>query len=195
MTGYETYCLYLALKSHFSSKSYDFFKYGGKVTASKDSFLSRKDRFKFEKLARKVDSNEMRDYLLANILADRTWVGDMLDDDAVDTFKNYQKVIQSLTYTFTNDIDTLMGSVSEAKQLFQVKENELPIVVQKLLSKEITLETFVILNKFIDFIPKFDEKLKDDYLWEKISFKATKYAPFVDFDQWRIVKIMKEKMV
>lgn len=194
MTGYETYCLYLAIKNHFHQKSYDFFKYGGKVSAKKDSFLARKDRFFFEKLARRVQSSDMKDFILANVLANRSYIIQLMDDEAQEVFKEHMRINQSLTYVFSNDLDTLMKDVDDPKQLFLIRENELPVVAQKVLSKEITMETFVILNHFIQFIPKFDDRV-DDYMWEKISSRATKYAPFVNFDKSKIMKIMKEKMV
>jgi hypothetical protein len=34
MTPFEVYKKYLALKNHFTKDSYDYFKYGGKVSAS-----------------------------------------------------------------------------------------------------------------------------------------------------------------
>ena len=43
----------------------------------------------------------------------------------------------------------------------------------------ISYQTFVILNYFIQFVPKFDTKLPDDFIWSKISFKVKKFAPFI----------------
>lgn len=49
MAPFEVYVNYLALKSHFSSPKYDYFKYNKKVRASLTSFNKRKDRYFFEK--------------------------------------------------------------------------------------------------------------------------------------------------
>ena len=48
MPAYNCYCLYLAMKNHFTQEEYDFFKYNGKINAIKESFLSRKDRYQFQ---------------------------------------------------------------------------------------------------------------------------------------------------
>ena len=45
MTGFEVYKLYLALKLHFTSETYDYFQYGGSAKASQKSFDQRKDKF------------------------------------------------------------------------------------------------------------------------------------------------------
>ena len=82
LSAYETYCLYLAIKSHFTTQSYDYHKYQGKVKASKESFDIRKDRFLFQKLSRKYSNDQMNDFLISNCIKGKKWVGEFLDDDA-----------------------------------------------------------------------------------------------------------------
>ena len=72
MTPYECYVDYLALKRHFTTESYDYFKYKGKVSAKKDAFDKRKDKFFFEKLSRNRDPHGI---ILANLLkSNDIWV-------------------------------------------------------------------------------------------------------------------------
>lgn len=188
LTGYETYCLYLAMKNHFTKDSYDFFKYHGKVSATKESFLHRKDRFQFEKLARHAD--DVQSHMLANFLQDKTWVGEMLDDEAYDITKRYVKIIQSMSYTFKNEIE----KVDDMKELFRFKENQYPLIITMVMNGEMSLQTFVILDHFIKFIQNFDVKLKDDFIWSKLSIKARKYKPFLfqDLDQKKFKEILKQ---
>ena len=42
VTPYETYQTYLSMKSHFTNRKYDFFKYGGKSRATVSSFNKEK---------------------------------------------------------------------------------------------------------------------------------------------------------
>ena len=194
LNGYGTYCLYLALKSHFAQKGYDYFKYHGKVSASQDSYLRRRDRYQFEKLARKYDGDIMVDFLVTQILADRTWIGDMLDQDAAQDWALKQKVVQSLSYIFSEDLDKLFDGVENPKEVFKVTSSaELPIVVEKYINGDISLETFVILDHFTDFIGKIDKKMDGHYIWENIKTKATKYSPFLEFDRKKMATILKEK--
>ena len=47
-TGYNAYIEYLAIKKHFTS-SYNYHKYNGKVNASFETFVQRRDAFFFQK--------------------------------------------------------------------------------------------------------------------------------------------------
>ena len=63
VTPFETYQTYLSMKSHFTNKRYDFFKYGGKSRATMTSFNKRKDKYWFEKTSRKYSDQEITDFL------------------------------------------------------------------------------------------------------------------------------------
>lgn len=188
LSGYETFCLYLALKNHFTLDSYDYFKYNGKTkNVSKEAFLSRRDRFQFEKLARKCDN--MEDHLVANLLKDKTWVGDLLEDDAFDNTMDYVKTNQSMSYVFRNELATI-GDIKPALRF----DSQYPDIIPTLMNGTISYQTFVILNYFVQFVPKFDARLPDDFIWSKLSFKVKRFAPFVirDLDQKKFANILKE---
>ena len=44
MTAFETYGAYLALKRHFTTDQYDYFRYNGIVKYSAKSFENRRDK-------------------------------------------------------------------------------------------------------------------------------------------------------
>jgi hypothetical protein len=67
MNGYSAYTLFLAMKQHFTTSSYDYYRFNGKVRASQGSFEKRKDKYFFEKLG-KVQDPQQR--VLANMLKD-----------------------------------------------------------------------------------------------------------------------------
>lgn len=188
LSGYETYCTYLALKNHFTRDNYDFFKYNGKVSASKESFLNRQDRFKFEKLSRKCD--DVKTHIALCFMADRTWIGDMLDDDAFEFSQRHKRKVQSMSYDFKNELE----HIDDIKSLFKLEDNNYPKFLNEYMRGDMSFETLIILNSFIDFIPKFDAKLKDDFLWSKFSFKARKFAPFLlsEIDRKKFKQILKD---
>lgn len=192
MTGYETFCLYLAMKNHFTRDSYDFFKYNGKVKhTSKETYLARRDRFQFEKLARKVPNN-MMEHMIANFLQDRAWVGDLLSDEAFDATTAYMKKVQSMSYIFKSEVDCY----DNLNDLFKKEENGYPLFLNDYMSGYLSIETLIILDSFTDFMTKFDAKLKDDFLWSKFRFKARKYAPFLlkGMDRKKFANIIKESI-
>ena len=47
MDGFDVYKIYLAIKLHFTSESYDYFKHNGKTTARLATFTKRRDRYFF----------------------------------------------------------------------------------------------------------------------------------------------------
>ena len=84
-TGFAAFALYNALKTHFTSSSYDYFKYHGKTNVSKDTFMKRKDKYQFYKLSRKYSLVELKDFFVANfIYGSSTWVGEMTGPDGED---------------------------------------------------------------------------------------------------------------
>ena len=52
MTEFEAYIQFLALKLHFTSEHYDYFKYNGKHNATMASFEKRTDKRFFKRLAK-----------------------------------------------------------------------------------------------------------------------------------------------
>lgn len=195
LTAYDTFCMYLAIKNHFTRDSYDYFKYQGKSRISKESFLNRRDKYQFQKLCRMLDADAMQDFLVANIIKKSdAWAGDLINDEAMDVFLDYQKKVQSLSYNFGNELDALLENVSNAKELFVVKNGETPLLLTLYMQNVCSLETLVLLNEFVGFVSKFDDKLADDFMWPKISMKIKKLRPFISFDKEKIKKILKDKI-
>ena len=138
ITAYETFQLYNALKLHFTG-NYDFFKYNGKSNVSVDSFERRKDKYHFYKLSRKYpNKEEMKNFLVANFVEnDQMWVGDLLNDGAIDNYRRRQKVLQSLTYTFENDIRNVFEGVEDKNALMRCKDGDYPPLLLKYLRRAI----------------------------------------------------------
>lgn len=187
LSAFDTYCLYLALKNHFTQKNYDFFRYHGKTSANKESFMTRRDRFQFQKISRLYNDDEIQDVFVANFLKDKTWVGDMLDDEARDNFMNYRRRRQSLSYNFTNDLDFLLSKETPDK-LFRPTDNALAPILTYIIREDISIETAVILDYFIGFSKNFDS------LFDKYRLRIQKYASFVEFDKNKMKSILKEKI-
>jgi hypothetical protein len=97
-----------------------------------------------------------------------------------------------MSYDFKNELE----KVDDIRSLFKIEDNGYPKFLNEYMRGDISLETLIILNSFIDFIPKFDAKLKDDYLWSKFSFKTRKFAPFLlqDLDQKKFKEILKKQV-
>lgn len=195
LSSYDTFCLYIALKNHFTKEKYDFHKYKGKTRISRESFLCRKDRLQFQRLSKRYDAGEMTDFIIANILQNKTWVGELLEDTSHDNYIKFLKYKQSIIYSFDNEITSVFSKISPIKALFSTRKNQYPPIIQYYLSNDISIQTLSILNTFIGFVPKFDNRLgKDDVLWSKIRLLCTKLTLFLEYDRMKIKNILKEKI-
>ena len=177
MTPVETYQSYLALKLHFEGK-YDYFKYGGKTSASAESFEKRKDKFKFVKLSTKLSDPQILDYYLANFIRGKKWIGDFDKTNWLE----HKKVNQSLEYVYQNDIEKLLTIAENFDILFKVGEGNHPKLVKAYLGKKVSLETLVILEKVLHYREQFDAKISETYIWPKVSLLIKKYEPFLEID-------------
>ena len=197
LTAFDTYALFLALKQHFTQASYDFFKYSGKikVSANKESFIQRKDKYQFQRLSRLYDSDEMTNFLVSNFLKEKIWIGDFLDDDANDNYLQYLRRKQSLAYVFTNEVDDFFSKESP-QTAFKVGEGymTIPPILNYRMCNVISVETYLILDDLICFSKIIDKKLKDDFLWTRYNTPAQKFRPFLEFDREKMKTILKEKL-
>jgi hypothetical protein len=190
VTDFEVYLLYLSIKNHFSKKSYDYLKYQGKVTAKKESFLKRKDRFFFERLSRSKTKEQILDYFVANFIESpdptKVWVGDLKTSGEVN-YNNWLKRRDSLEYIFTEDLKKLTEKEHLLDALVSDK-NKHPRILKLLLKKEICLETFIILDDLLFFSKKLNE---DDIIWKGIKLRSDKYRSFFNYDKSNFVRIIK----
>ena len=181
------------MKSHFTNRKYDFFKYGGKSRATMASFNKRKDKYWFEKTSRKYSDKEVLDFLLSNFVSannpENLWIGEIINSGER-TYAEWMKRQQSLTYLFKEQSNELLSN-KKLNEVFDCSNNKHPIVLKKYLGGEISLETLMILEKVFSFVKNFDKKLTDP-VWETVSLKIKKYTPFININVFPYKKILRE---
>ena len=193
-TGYAAFAMYNSLKLHFTSDSYDYFKYHGKTNVSSATFLKRKDKYTFYKLSRKYSLEELRNFYVANFLEGDKWVGEMNNADGEEVYRKWQKTQQSLTYTFENDTMFLLADGNSPDTMLEVKPNSFPLLMGMVQMKQVALETLVILNDILKFFPMWDKKIDDDIIWPDFKLKCEKYTPFLHYDKVKFKEILKEEI-
>lgn len=193
MEPLQVYRVYLATKNHFTKPNYDYQKYCGKVKASLESFYKRKDRMWFEKMSRQKTDQEIIDFFVANFVScndpQSLWVGEIIKDGETN-YKNWNKKIQSLTYIFKEEIDSLFSG-KNFDDLFKITGNRHPDILKQYLQGKVSLETMVILNQILNYKKEFDSKLIDP-IWEFVSMRIIKYSSFLHTDIFKYKKILKE---
>ena len=199
MTSYEAYTLYLAIKLHFTTPNYDYFKHNAKVNSSFNSFIKRNDRFFFHKLATKYGEN-LRDYYVSNFVdRPKTWVGDLVRSDGDTIYNKWKKYNESFSYNFRNDCvllrNVIDGDNIRFDDVFSVDSGQHPRLLRLLLSEQISIQSVIILDKVLGFVKRWDKEIKETIIWPEKSFKLKKLNPFIKFNLTKCKFIMKEVFV
>ena len=183
MTGYETYILFNALKLHFTTEKFDFFKYNGKVKTTTEQFENRKDKYHFYKLSRKHENrDDMLQYIVYNFIEkDNVWVGELLTEESNQRYQKHKKILQSLSYNFESDCKKLFGDVTNPNDLIKVKDGY-PKLLTMALQRDIEIETFCLLNSILNFVPMWTEKIQDTIYWPEYRKKVLKFTAFLPRD-------------
>jgi|TARA_R100000388_G_scaffold35927_1_gene27994 hypothetical protein len=187
--GINAYKTYLAIKQHFTS-NYDYQKYNGKVKATEESFLKRRDRFFFKKLEKKYSKQELEMYFVSNFINSTSkWIGNLLSQDSEKIFLDYKKNQQSLTYSFKNQLQFLKDTKLKNK-LFEVKNGH-PELFKYYLQGKVSLQTILILNDELNFISHWNSEMTD-IVWDNEYKKISKYKSFFEYDKQLFKNIIKE---
>jgi len=187
MTPFECYKKYLALKRHFTS-DYDYFKYSGNIKVLPATFEKRKDKYFFEKLAKRLDAE---DILIANIKNNpNVWIKDLTSDEAFSIMLKWKKRLENFTYLFIEDCNYLKDNFNEN---FTCEKNSYPHILKLYIEEKIEIETLIALIDVSDSFGYLNNKLNDDPLWADIVHKMDKIYPFLKYDRDKIKKALLKK--
>lgn len=185
-TGYKAYVTYLALKRHFTS-DYDYHKYHGKVNASFDSFVARKDAYSFQRLGKK---SNVEGLILSNIIVNpKIWVGDLLDEEAQKKYLDWKKKQDAITQHVKENLSELDDGFQEN---FKVDRGQYPHIVDLYFRKAISLETLAILTKITNSQSYWEEKVVDKVVFPDIIKKLNDYHPFIIYSKEKMAKTIKD---
>jgi hypothetical protein len=176
--SFRVYVDYLALKKHFTTESYDYHKYGGKVKASFDKFQTRNDVFYFYKLSQKQDHHKM---ILANMIHNtNTWVRDILEEEGTERYLQWKGKIAALKYNFSQDLKQLND---DYKENFIVNGGNHSRLLSLLLQRKISLETFSILSNLANIYDYWNANMLDKIVASDKILLSKKYFPFLEIDR------------
>lgn len=176
MTPFGAYKIYVALKSHFNTASYDVFKYGGRVNVTRESFDKRRDKHRFEKIVKTMTDEEIINMFVANFLDNKRY-GGLFDERSEERYRHHRGYLLSLKNNFRNEVKALYVDAEEEGMLYHdvfEGEGNTP-VLNATLGKSISLETFIILDR----INSFTDAWTTNIITETVLFNAIKYSPFL----------------
>ena len=198
--GFDVYKTYLAVKLHFASDTYDYYKYGGKVNAKLDTFTKRKDRYFFHKLSTRYAETDILDFFVANFLSDsKRWIGNLLANDGRDVYLDYKKRKEAFAYHFKQDCGSIVSDFRRKSISFDdgfiPVNGQHPRVLRLLIQRKISYQTTIVLNHFLNFVKNWDKEITEKVVWPEISLKVTRLKPFINFNATECKLIMKEVFI
>ncbi len=192
VTPFEVYQTYLSFKNHFTKEKYDYFKYSGKTNASLNSFNKRRDKYFFEKMSRQKNDDEIKAYFLSNFIVEdpsKIWIKEIIQNGEK-TYIDWNKRQQSLKYVFEQECRQIFEN-KDFDSFFKIAKGRHPIIFKHYLRDDISIETFLILNKILNFKVLFDKKLIDP-VWLSVSLILRKYDPFLNIDVIKYKQTLKK---
>lgn len=188
MTPFDCYQDFIAVRCHLTSEKYNYKKYNGKIGAKISSYNKRKDIYFFEKMSKLQDPHGT---IVANILVEPAIQPRALcSETSSKNYNNWVRRTQSISNTFRRDISALDMSF---KNNFTIKEHNHPHLLKLYLQEKISLETFALICKITKCSARWDEVLKDDYMWKEIRLTVEKYPDLLEYDMSKLFDLLKEQ--
>ena len=179
--GYDSYKLYLAMKLHFNSENYNFNQYNGHVKADLSSFMKRKDKFHFAKLARKY-KDKLIDFYIANLSQGDYWAGELLEREAEERYTDWRKRRQKLSHMFEQEVKQLLEKKT-IQEVLTCTGGQHPYLLKQFLGKKISLETMCILDEITDYSKSWKKLISENIVYPGVHHRIDKYKSFLSYDQ------------
>ena len=184
----DTFQLYLAIRLHFTSDSYDFFVSKGRVKNTKFETLLGKSYYPvIRKMSSTMTATEIRDYCIANMLVENGAHLFDIESTGKRIWQAYKKRKAARPYYFEKDVRTLCGEMSRlgAKSFsdaFRITpSNEYPFLLLMYLGGHISIDTFSILLSLntCDYLSEWSSAISDQFVFPEVKRQVMKVAPFV----------------
>lgn len=176
-SGYEAFKAFTAVRIHYVSDSYDFFKYNGETKAvSFEGFRSRKDKYSFVRLGRIYNREDLIYFLGVNFYEKSSiWIHDLFLDSPHLLYKEWKA-----RQTPTSRVEELTRLVSSGfKDLIAVHEDQHPRLLEKLLGKEVHPDTVCLADKSVKFTEQWLSAYPKDPVVNGMVSRLHKYSRFV----------------
>ncbi len=182
LNGYQSYKLFMAVNFHFKQKNYDIFAKKGRVKFTQERFDNRPDKNFFHRLGSEYRKGDLADYFMANVMAGCTHISEYSDYN----FREWKSKMHRIEYLFEEDLKKLQFLVEKHEikfnDLFTSITGSLPLAIQLMNGGHITLETVCIVDKILngDIVLKFDEQIRDTFVWPNLRLSIVKYQPWLN---------------
>lgn len=202
----KAYQEYTAISLHFKSDTYDFFKYNGKVRYNKK--LNNQKEYFFKRLTKKHTRKELLSFFAMKFFENpKYWIfsenADVVLKQLNIHIKKHSSILHSLKMEMTEYLNKegIIDADNPKKEFemhFLSRTSSLPIILQRYVSGDVSVELLLLLNQCFNLFDKWNISLTNDFLWKQYKIKFEKIKPFwnlfVDIDQKNFVFYIKEKL-
>ncbi|CAL9971747.1 DNA helicase loader [Vibrio phage D479] len=164
---------------------YDFKKYRLGLKVTSDAYNKRSDRVFFERLASKLTLNECYQLMVSNFAANSNALSyEIAGADAYEFYLKHTGYLETFSQQFKNELRTVFELISSSDKKFKdlFKGEGHPVILQLALRNTISIETFIVLNRILKFVPNVDKTYGDDIIWHDFKTRASQYESLLSID-------------
>jgi len=190
---------YNAARLHFTSPSYDCFKYHFKSRATSASKPYITNKFLFIKLQKNYSARDVGNIVAANAAADLgsvPWINSCFNGDGMDAYQEWTGRQESSSYMFAKDLGILRNMMEQKGwTIHNLIDAPDPGILFLVYSKQIHIDTLIMLSRALGFLSKWPDDV--DALWST-TFKhfVYKYRPFMtQLAPDKIKDIVKQELI
>lgn len=200
MDGFKAYKYYMAVKLHFTKDNFDVFQNRGNVKGTREAFNARRDKYMFDKLARKYPvDKDLIQYYVANFAYGNDMAAVYAHEEAEGNLLEWNRRKQSITKIFTDDCHTIVMDAYKNKlkedAIFNLTNKNYSSILKLFLGGQISIETVRIIDDYIPIIANWKQNASMLLLWETEIRRIEKLNGFVKYDKTKIDKIYSNLMV
>lgn len=189
MTALQAYRYYMALKLHFTTDSFDVFK-NPRVKCSQKTFEGRNDRYLFEKLSYKYNTDrDLIQYIASNFIYGHNEVV-YDEEESSNCYTKWIKHKESITKLFEDDLSKILLYAQRNKlSKDDLLNGNPPIILQLYIGNHISIESISILDDTLNLIDNWKDNIMSNF-WESDIRRIAKSKRFIKYNKSRIQPIV-----
>lgn len=186
--GFEAFCQYVTLKTHFNS-TYNWKKYRGRCTTSRDAYERRRDKKFFQIVQSRYDPTERNQIFLANFVYNKhLWIGELLADNCIGIWSDWKGRLARIDYQFEEDLKNALDDVQKRKGLNRIDalkflirkpDDTHPLILRFVWGGMFGIESYLLISSVLNLRRVYQPFLREDKLWADFEYKVEKYENFL----------------
>jgi hypothetical protein len=183
MDDFALYKTYVSLKNHFTTDSYDFVKYSGKVNVKEETYHKRSDRQLFHKLSSWLPERIAIPFLVSHFVELSSFSIHFVFENPIKSqkiFDRWKERTSDILGLYERDLRTIATESSHSwTNVINQKDDDYPLLFKLVMSNRISPETYSLLDDLFQHTSKVYKGLDMDVLFLSMNLKYRKYRSFI----------------